>query len=114
MTETQQKSCVLFYLPAEIFRLVANTFLRGDETTQNAKVFKFCRDWRNFMNSQKEFLGEWKKENQLISLSSHLSKEFYRSLSSRKQVLGYVKYPEEQLELSIDFRSWEYNLLDLK
>jgi hypothetical protein len=91
------RTCLLHFLPPEILRYLANYFLEKEHHDKN--VFKFSHDWRNFMNTKKDSFGKWKKESQLIILSSSLTKEFYESAEVRSQVFLYVENPREQIVL---------------
>jgi hypothetical protein len=98
----------LFSLLPEIIRLLPNYFL--EEPEQNKSVFRFSHDWRNFMNTSKKQLGQWKKESQLIVLREPLVDNFYNSLPVRQQVLGYIEDPAKQLELEFNARNHHFNM----
>jgi hypothetical protein len=57
---------VILTLPLDLLRFLANYLVAVDG--QNKSFFKFSSDWRRFMNTRKQGLGEWKKQSQLKPL----------------------------------------------
>jgi hypothetical protein len=104
--------CYLSRLPVEIFRLIANYFLKKED--QNKRVFLFCRDWRNFLNTKKAYFGRWKKESQLVILQCPSVEKFYNSPEIRNQILSYIEDPRQQLELDFNFSYDSYHLYGRK
>jgi hypothetical protein len=104
--------CYLTRLPFEILRLIANYFLKEED--QNKKVFFFCRDWRNFLNTKKTHFAGWKKESQLILLQCPGVEKFYSSPEIRNQILNYIEDPRKQLELNFNFSYDSYHLYGRK
>jgi hypothetical protein len=94
--------CFLNCLPPEILRFIANYLLKDQEDV-NKKVFRFSRDWRNFMNTRKSFFSKWKKESQLITLSYPLVETYYHSPEVREKVLQYIEDPRTQLDLNFNY-----------
>jgi hypothetical protein len=90
----------LFSLPQEVLYSCANYLLANDD--QNKKVFHFSYDWRNFMNTNQEYLAEWKKESQIISLKGKFTERFQKSSAFRSSIIHRIQYPRLQLELSFD------------
>jgi hypothetical protein len=90
------QKCYLALLPGDILRLLLpNYFLPSED--QNKTIFCFSRDWRNFMNTQKDF-QIWKKLSQLIILKFPLADMFYDSL-------------ENSTILKIRGNNWSYLLM---
>jgi hypothetical protein len=89
---------LLFSFPQDIFYLFANYLLVEDD--QNKKVFHFSYDWRNFMNTSKEYLTAWKKECQIITLTWKFAERFEKSSDFRSRILQTIQNPRLQLELS--------------
>jgi hypothetical protein len=102
---SQKNFCFLISLPSEIVRLLSQYFLNGKD--QEKKVFQFCQDWRNFMNTSKSYFGKWKKESQLIVLQDPLALQFYQSSKIRQQVLSYIEHPRLQLDLCFNNIDWD-------
>jgi hypothetical protein len=92
----------LIFLPRDILSFVANYFL-GDED-QNKKVFLLPYDWRNFLNSSKQYFRHWKKESQLIVVAGSNAERFYKSLDFRDKIYGMMKNPRLQLDLIFSAR----------
>jgi hypothetical protein len=91
----------LFSFPQDIFYLFANYLLAKDD--QNKKSFHFSYDWRNFMNTSKEYFAEWKKESQIISLNGKFAERFHKSSQFRDRILQTIQNPRFQLEVSFIF-----------
>jgi hypothetical protein len=94
--------CFLNGLPPEILRFVANYLLKDQDDVEK-NVFRFSRDWRNFMNTRKSFFSKWKRESQLITLSYPLVETFYHSPDIREKVLQYIEDPRTQLDLNFNY-----------
>jgi hypothetical protein len=93
----QKNICFLISLPSEVIRLVAHYFLKVEDHEE--KVFPFCHDWRNFMNTSKTYFGKWKKESQVIVLKYPYALSFYQCSKIRQQVLNSIEDPRKQLDL---------------
>jgi hypothetical protein len=89
----------LIFLPRDILSFVANYFLT--EAEQNKKVFKFPYDWRNFLNSSKEYL-----DSQLIVVSGSHAENFYYSLDFREKFYGLIENPRLRLDLIFRLDNW--------
>jgi hypothetical protein len=76
----------LLSLPQDILRLIANYFKTVED--QDKQIFQFPLDWRNFLDTSKEYFKQWKKESQLIDLSSDYADKFYQSKTFRKNKIG--------------------------
>jgi hypothetical protein len=87
----------LIFLPRDILCFIANYFLVKEQ--QNKKVFPYCYDWRNFMNTSKHHFGQWKKESQLIVLSCPYVEGFYLSEEFQERILSTIENPRLQLDL---------------
>jgi hypothetical protein len=87
-------------LPQDVLSLLPNYLLPPER--QNKKIFEFSWDWRNFMNSNKEYFGEWKRESQFIRLSGVTSKKFLSS-SFRNRVLQSVNNCSLQVAVRFHF-----------
>jgi hypothetical protein len=98
--------CFLYYLPPEILRLLANYFLKDED--QNKKIFWFSRDWRNFLNTNRQHFAKWKKESQLIVLHLPLASKFYSSSEVRERVAQYIENPREQIEIFLTYQHYEH------
>jgi hypothetical protein len=89
---------LLISFPQDIFYLFANYLLVEDD--QNKKVFHFSYDWRNFMNTSKEYLAAWKRESQVITLTWKFAERYQKSADFRFRILQTIQNPRLQLELS--------------
>jgi hypothetical protein len=87
----------LIFLPRDILSFVVNYFLIDE--SQNKTIFKFPYDWRNFINSNKEYFGQWKKESQLIALAGSDAERFYKSMEFREKIYTLIESPRLQLDL---------------
>jgi hypothetical protein len=94
-------TCRVLSLPQEIIRLIANYF--KTEEDQNKQIVPFPLDWRNFLDTNKEYFGQWKKESQLIDLSPDYAVKFYESNKFRVMVTQLVVNP--RLQINIQFRN---------
>jgi Leucine-rich repeat (LRR) protein len=90
----------IFFLPRDVLALVANFLLPENE--QNKRIFKYSFDWRNFMNSSKEHLTEWKHRSQIVALTPSSSEKYRISSVFRETVSQIIINPLEQLELKLD------------
>jgi pyruvate-formate lyase-activating enzyme len=103
---TRSHRCFLYYLPQEILRLLANYFLKEED--QNKMTFRFCRDWRNFLNTNRQHFAKLKKESQLIVLRLPLASKFYSSSEVRDKVFQYIENPREQIEIFLSYHHYEH------
>jgi hypothetical protein len=87
----------LISLPRDILSFVVNYFL--DEENQNKSVFRYPRDWMNFMSSSKQYFGQWKRESQLITIPPPYPEQFYTSAEFRENILRLVENPGAQVQL---------------
>jgi hypothetical protein len=90
----------LFSLPQEILCSIANYLL--PESSQDKRIFHYSYDLRNFMNSNKEYFGKWKKESQIIVLGDSEAKRFRDLKEFREKVCQCVENPRFQLDLVFD------------
>jgi hypothetical protein len=82
-------------LPEEILLFLANYLFPTEE--QNKKVFSFSQDWRNLINTSKEYFGEWKKQSQVIILHWNYADRFLRSSVFRERILSTVSESHKQI-----------------
>jgi hypothetical protein len=94
-------SCLLLSIPREIFFFFANYLLRIDE--QNKLHFQYSNDWKNLMNTSKEYVEKWKRETQIIVLKPVYMKKFSRYLEFRDSILRNIVNPFEQLVLRFEY-----------
>jgi hypothetical protein len=95
-------SSLILSLPRDLLRFLANYLLPVEE--QIKQFFKFSSDWRRFMNTRKQGLGEWKKQSQLIVLKSLATEKFRRSALFRERILQLVENPLEQIEFHFEYK----------
>jgi hypothetical protein len=91
-------SCVLS-LPRELLFLIAYYLLPKDQ--QNKLVFRYSHDWRNFINTSKEYFLEWKKQTQVIVLESKYALKFIRSMLFFHRMKMEVVNSLHQIELHV-------------
>jgi hypothetical protein len=89
-------SCVVS-IPHDLLFLVANYLLPKER--QNKLIFRYSYDWRNFINTSKEYFREWKKQTQLIVLDPEYALKFIRSLDFSDGIIQLVEDSLHQLEL---------------
>jgi Leucine-rich repeat (LRR) protein len=92
----------LFSLPKELLHLVGNYLLAVDQQNKFKLIYEFNFDWRNFMNTSKEFFGEWKKRSRKIVLKPTHATKFIELEQFRDRILPLIEVPSTQLELQID------------
>jgi hypothetical protein len=90
----------LFFLPQDILRCFTN-YLQP-ESSQNRRTFHYCYDWRNFLNTSKEYFGEWKKESQILVLPDLETKRYRDSAEFRQRINQCVENPRFQVDLAFD------------
>jgi hypothetical protein len=93
MTQTSS----LIFLPRDVLCFVVNYFL--DEENQNKSVFRYPRDWMNFMSSSKQYFGQWKRSSQLITIPAPFPEQFYASAEFREKIFRLVENPGAQVQL---------------
>jgi hypothetical protein len=89
----------LLRLPGDALSLLPPYLVSVEK--ENERVFVFSRDWRNFMNTNKEHFGEWKAQSRVISLSVKYSMLFFRTISFRNVVLNAVFNPSLQISVNL-------------
>jgi hypothetical protein len=82
----------------QILYFIANYLLPSEE--QNKLIFRLSFDWRNFLNTSKSCLGEWKKRSQLITLNTFYSQRFRECEKFRETIVRMIQNPLDQLELN--------------
>jgi hypothetical protein len=87
----------LLSLPEDILCSIANCLLPIPE--QNKRAFHYSHDWLNFMNSNKEHFGNWKKESQIIVLTGSNAKRFRDLKEFRERIYQCVENPRFQLDI---------------
>jgi Leucine-rich repeat (LRR) protein len=102
----------LLSLPQDILCFVSNYLL--PELEQNRRIFNFSYDWRNFLSSNKEYFGKWKKESQIIVLTDSDAKSFRDLKGFREKVYECVENPRLQLDVVFDGREESHPLFDLQ
>jgi hypothetical protein len=83
------------YFPRDLLYLIADFLLAQQE--QNKLVFRFSRDWRNFMNTSKQYFGEWKRKSQVVVLRTLYADMFLTYLKFRERILESMENSIEQL-----------------
>jgi hypothetical protein len=101
----QPTKCCLIFLPEEILLFLANYLIPTED--QNKKVFSFSQDWRNFMNTSKEYFGEGKIQSQVISLQWIYADRFLRSSKFRERILSTINDSEKQIDLVFTASKYE-------
>jgi hypothetical protein len=94
--EEKTKLCHLWLLPHELFLSLSEYLLENGKK----KFFQFNDDWRYFVNTSKEYLGELKRQTRYISLANN-STQFLRDPLFRQRILSLVDDPS--LQISCDF-----------
>jgi hypothetical protein len=84
-------------LPRDLLFLIVNYLLPKDE--QNKLIFRYSHDWRNFVNTSKEYFSEWKKQTQVVVLESEYALKFIRSPEFSHRVIQLMDDSLYQLEL---------------
>jgi hypothetical protein len=92
---TKSSWCALGWLPQELF-LFLSYYLLDDGKN---KAFQFNSDWRNLMNSNKEYFGELKRQTRYISLINN-SNQFLIDPLFRQRILSLVGNPSWQVSCS--------------
>jgi hypothetical protein len=100
------------FLPQDILCTVANYLLPISE--QNKRLFHYSYDWRNFMNSSKEYFGKWKKESQIIVLTDSDAKRFRDLKGFRERIYRCVENPRFQLDIVLDEKEESRPSIDLQ
>jgi hypothetical protein len=90
----------LLSLPQDILRSIANYLLPGPE--HNKRIFHYSYDWRNFLSSNKEYFGRWKKESQILVLTDSYARSFRDLKRFREKIYHCVENPRFQLEVATD------------
>jgi hypothetical protein len=111
----KQRMSDLVVSPRDILSFLANYFLEKD--SQNNKIFQFTLDWSNFMNTNQEYFGDWKKESQIVGLSGYNAERFYSSVDFRERIYRIVDNPRLQIDLFFnysEFYSGKKPEIDLK
>jgi hypothetical protein len=105
------ETCHLLRLPQDVLSLLSNYLLPPE--WQNKKIFEFSWDWRNFMNSNQEYFGEWKRESWFVRLSGACSKRFLTA-AFRNRVLQSVNNGSLQVGVRFHYeRTSKANLAKL-
>jgi hypothetical protein len=99
--KSKQMSGGLAFLPRDILSFITNYFLEKDD--QNKKIFQFTLDWRNLMNTNQQYFGEWKKESQLVVVSGYNAERFYSSVDFREKIYRIVESPRLQVDLVFNY-----------
>jgi hypothetical protein len=102
----------LLSLPQDILCFVSNYLL--PESEQNRRIFHFSCDWRNFLNSNKEYFGQWKKESQILVLTDSDAKSFRGLKGFREKVYECVENPRFQLDVVLEKREAGRPVIDLQ
>jgi hypothetical protein len=83
----------LVSVPQDLLIVIASFLLAKEE--QNMLNYRCSRDWRNFLNTRKEYV-QWKKQSQVLSLKAD---KLITSSRFREQIMKSIKDPLNQLEL---------------
>jgi hypothetical protein len=86
-------------IPHDLLFLVANYLL--PKNRQNKMTFRYSHDWRNFINTSKEYFSEWKKQTQVIVLESEYAVTFIRSLQFFHRIKQEIVDSLHQLDLCV-------------
>jgi hypothetical protein len=89
-------------IPQELLRAIASFLLTENESGK--VIFQFSLDWRNFINTTKDY-REWKRETQYLSLTREYSKLFWDSVQFREKIDGHIKCRLLQLKLFLNLTS---------
>jgi hypothetical protein len=84
-------------IPQDLLYFVANFFLARED--QNKLIFKFSRDWRNFLNTSKHYFAEWKRKSQVVLLQGLYADIFVTYQRFRERIFRSLENPAKQLEL---------------
>jgi Leucine-rich repeat (LRR) protein len=94
-------------IPHDLLYFVANFLLAEPE--QNKLIFKFSRNWRNFMNTSKQYFAGWKHHSQVVTLQGLYADIFFTYPRFRERISRSVKNLVEQLEIDYRWSSYEVN-----
>jgi hypothetical protein len=100
-------TCFLLRLPKDVLSYISNYFFVKEN--QNKKIFQFCYDWQNFLCTNKQHFGHWKKESRIIVLNRRYAKLYYDSAEFRERVLQSILNPRHQLELVFYYESFPHS-----
>jgi hypothetical protein len=92
----------IFSLPKDILYFLGRYFSISKEEEEKG-VFKFNSDWRNFLNTSKEYFGELKKHSRIVVLTGCYADKYLKSSQFRERILRTIINPLEQLELRCNF-----------
>jgi hypothetical protein len=92
----------LLSLPQDVLCSIANYLL--PEPEQNKRIFHYSYDWRNFLNSNKEYFGKWKKESQILVLGDSDARRFRDLKEFRERIYQCIENPRFQLDVVFDER----------
>jgi hypothetical protein len=96
--QTMETSSPILRLPQDVLSLIPNYLLEKEE--QNQMIFEFSWDWRNFMNTSKQY-RQWKKQSRFVVLSTQYSMKFLKMQPFRNQVLNLFENSALQLSMSL-------------
>jgi hypothetical protein len=90
----------LLSLLQDILRSIANYLLT--ESSQNKRIFHYSYDWLNFLNSNKEYFGKWKKESQIIVLAGANARRFHDLKQFRERIYQCVENSRFLVDIIFD------------
>jgi hypothetical protein len=94
----------IFSLPKDILHFLSHYFSIEKVVEEEIKtVFKFNSEWTNFLNTSKEYCGEWKKHSRIVVLKACYAEKYLNSSRFRERILQTIVDPLEQLELRCNF-----------
>jgi hypothetical protein len=99
LSENEKMTSYMVSLPRDLLFLIANYLLLKDQ--QNKLIFRYSFDWRNFINTSKEYFGEWKKQTQVIVLDSEYALKFLRLPEFSYRIIQLMEDSLHQLELHV-------------
>jgi hypothetical protein len=91
-------------IPGDLLLIIAGFLLAAEE--QNKLPFRCSRDWRNFLNTKKEYL-QWRKNCQIVFLDTVCSDKLRKSSKFREQIMKMIVNPVEQLDLYFSYSKQE-------
>jgi hypothetical protein len=91
-------------IPHDLLLIIAGFLLVVEE--QNKLPFRCSHDWRNFLNTKKEYL-QWRKNCQIVFLDKVGADKLRKSSKFREQIMKMIVNPVEQLDLCLSYSKRE-------